>query len=68
VRTATGEVSMSLGGDTKYLTVARSNLNHITTDSYIGVAAKNIGDKLVALDVDMTLVALLSLAVRFRQA
>jgi hypothetical protein len=51
VRTATGEVSMSLGGDTKYLTVARSDLNHITADSYIGVATKNVGDKLVALDV-----------------
>jgi hypothetical protein len=51
LRTATGEVSMSLGGDTKYLTVARSNLNQIATDSYIGVAAKNVGDKLVALDV-----------------
>jgi glutamine phosphoribosylpyrophosphate amidotransferase len=51
VRTATGDVSMSLGGDTKYLTSARSNLNDIATDSYIGVATKNVGDKLVALDV-----------------
>jgi hypothetical protein len=51
VRTATGEVSMSLGDDTKYLTAARSDLNHIATDSYIGVATKNVGDKLVALDV-----------------
>jgi glutamine phosphoribosylpyrophosphate amidotransferase len=51
VHTATGDVSMSLGGDTKYLTVARSDLDHITTDSYIGVATKNVGDKLVALDV-----------------
>src|SRR5579862_9169898 len=51
VRTATGEVSMSVGVDTKYLTVSHSDLNHITADSYIGVATKNIGDKLVALDV-----------------
>jgi hypothetical protein len=51
VRTATGEVSMSVGGDTKYLTVVRSDLNHIATDSYIGVATKNVGGKLVALDV-----------------
>jgi hypothetical protein len=51
VRTATGEVSMSLGGDTKYLTAARSDLNHIAADSYIGVATKTIGDKQVALDV-----------------
>jgi hypothetical protein len=51
VRTATGEVSMSLGADTKYLTAARSNLNHIAADSYVGVAAKDVGGKLVALDV-----------------
>jgi hypothetical protein len=51
VRTATGEVSMSLGGDTKYLTAARSNLNQIATDGYIGVATKDVGGKQVALDV-----------------
>jgi hypothetical protein len=51
VHTATGEISMSLGGDTKYLKAVRSDLNHIATDSYIGVATKTIGDKLVALDV-----------------
>lgn len=51
IRTASGEVSMSLAGDTKYLTAARSNLNHIAADSYVGVATKNVGDKLVALDV-----------------
>lgn len=51
VRTATGDVSMSLDGDTKYLTVGRSNLNQITTDSYVGVATKSLGDKQVALDV-----------------
>jgi hypothetical protein len=50
VHTATGDVSMSLDG-TKYLTIARSDLNHIATGSYIGVATKNVGDKLVALDV-----------------
>jgi hypothetical protein len=51
VHTATGDVPMSIGGDTKYLTIARSDLNHIAADSYIGVATKNIGGKLVALDV-----------------
>lgn len=51
VHTATGNVSMSLSGDTKYLTAARSDLNHIVTDSYVGVASKDVGDKLVALDV-----------------
>jgi hypothetical protein len=51
VRTAAGDVSMSLTSDTKYLTAARADLNHIAAGSYIGVAAKNAGDKLVALDV-----------------
>jgi hypothetical protein len=51
VRTAAGDVSMLLAGDTKYLTAARSDLNHIAAGSYVGVAAKNVGDKLVALDV-----------------
>jgi hypothetical protein len=50
VHTATGDVSMSLGG-TKYLMVARSDLNHIATENYIGAATKNVGGKLVALDV-----------------
>ena len=40
-----------LSGDTKYLTVVRSDLDHIATGSYVGVAAKDVGDKLVALDV-----------------
>jgi hypothetical protein len=51
VHTATGDVSMSLSGDTKYLTIGRSDLNHITADSYIGVATKDVGGKQVALDV-----------------
>jgi hypothetical protein len=52
VRIATGgSVSLSISGDTTYLTEARSDLDHISTGSYIGVAAKNVGDKLVALDV-----------------
>jgi hypothetical protein len=51
VHTATGDVSMSLIGDTKYLTIAHSDLNHITADSYIGVATKDVGGKQVALDV-----------------
>jgi hypothetical protein len=51
VRTATGEVPLSLSGNTKYLTSARSDLNHIATDNYIGAATKSVGDKQVALDV-----------------
>jgi hypothetical protein len=52
VRTVTGgSVSMSLSRDTKYLTVVHSDLNDIATGGYIGVAAKDVGDKRVALDV-----------------
>jgi hypothetical protein len=48
---ASGDVTISLGGDTAYLTEARSDLNHLPAGSYIGVAAKTAGEKLVALDV-----------------
>lgn len=52
VRTAgAGDVAMMLGANTTYLMVIRSGLDHITTGSYIGSAAKNVGDKLVALEV-----------------
>jgi hypothetical protein len=41
VRTVSGDsVTLALVGDTKYLTVARSDLNHISA-GYIGVAAKD---------------------------
>jgi hypothetical protein len=51
VITATGKITMQAGPDTKYLTVVRSDLDHIAAGSYIGVAAKNVGEKQVALDV-----------------
>ena len=51
VHTATGDVSMSVGGDTKYLTTVRADINNITADSYIGVATKDVGRKQVALDI-----------------
>jgi hypothetical protein len=51
VITATGKITMQAGRDTKYLTVVRSDLDHIAAGSYIGVAAKNVGEKQVALDV-----------------
>lgn len=52
VHTAAGsDVSIALGADTKYLTESRSDLNHIPTGSYIGAAAKNVGEKQVALDI-----------------
>jgi hypothetical protein len=51
VNTATGGVSMMLGGDTKYVKVVRSDLDHIDTGSFIGTATKSVGDKQVALEV-----------------
>ncbi len=49
--TSGGSVSILLSPDTKYLTVTRSDLNDISAGSYVGAAAKDVGDKLVALDV-----------------
>jgi hypothetical protein len=51
VHRATGDVLMSVSGDTKYLTTAHSDAGHIAADSYIGVATKSVGDKQIALDV-----------------
>jgi hypothetical protein len=51
VITATGKIIMQADSDTKYLTVVRSDLDHIAAGSYLGVAAKNVGEKQVALDV-----------------
>jgi hypothetical protein len=52
VITPTGRmVTMEAGPDTKYLTVVRSDLDHIAAGSYLGVAAKNVGERQVALDV-----------------
>jgi hypothetical protein len=51
VHTATGDVSMSVSGDTKYLTTVHTDLKSLTADSYIGVASKTVGGKQVALDI-----------------
>jgi hypothetical protein len=51
VTTATRKIILQAGSDTKYLTVVRSDLGHIAGGSYLGVAAKNVGEKQVALDV-----------------
>jgi hypothetical protein len=51
VHTATGDVSMSVSGDTKYLTTVHADLKNIAADSYIGVATKDVGGKHVALDI-----------------
>ena len=52
VHTASGtDETIDLTAKTGYLTVAKSNLDHIDPGGYIGVATKSIGDKLVALGV-----------------
>jgi hypothetical protein len=51
VSTPTGKIIMQAGSDTKYLTVVRSDLDHIAAGSYLGVAAKSVGERQVALDV-----------------
>jgi hypothetical protein len=51
VHTASGDVSASLKGDTAFVSVVPSDLNHVGTGSYVGVASKNVGDKLIALSV-----------------
>jgi hypothetical protein len=51
VHTAAGDVSMSVGGDTKFLTTVHAGLKNITADSYIGVATKDVGGRHVALDI-----------------
>jgi hypothetical protein len=51
VHTATGDVSMSVSGDTKYLTTVHAEVKNITADSYIGVATKDVGGKQAALDI-----------------
>jgi hypothetical protein len=51
VHTANGDVSASLKGDTAFVSVVPSDLNHVGTDSYVGVASKNVDHKLVALSV-----------------
>ena len=52
VSTAPGaNVSIVLDGATVYLTSTRSDLNHLTANSYIGVASKDVGDRHVALGV-----------------
>jgi hypothetical protein len=51
VHTANGDISVSLKRDTAFVSVVPSNLNHVGTGSYVGVASKNIGGKLIALSV-----------------
>ena len=52
VRTMDGlEVPVVLGSATRYLEVKKSTLGHVEPGSYIGTAAKSIGNTLVALEV-----------------
>ncbi|HEY4940702.1 MAG TPA: hypothetical protein VII56_04690 [Rhizomicrobium sp.] len=51
VHTANGDVSASLKGGTVFVSVVPSNLNLVETGNYVGVASKNVGDKLIALSV-----------------
>jgi hypothetical protein len=51
VHTATGDVPIALGADTKYIRVEKSSLNNIEKGSYIGTATKEVGSMLIALEV-----------------
>ena len=53
VRTVLGQnVPVTLTGNTRYLKVAPSSLNHVDPGAYIGTATKSIGDQLIFLDAD----------------
>lgn len=45
------DVSIALTGDTHYLEVHKAMLDQVTKDSYIGTATKDVGGKLIALEV-----------------
>lgn len=45
------DVPVTLTGQTHYLKVARSSLDHVDSGAYIGTATKSVGDQLVALEV-----------------
>ena len=51
VHTANGDVSASLKSETAFVSVVPSDLNHVSVGGYVGVASKNVGDKLIALSV-----------------
>jgi hypothetical protein len=51
VHTANGDVSASLKGDTAFVSVVPSDLDHVGTGSYVGAASKTVGDTLIALSV-----------------
>ena len=51
VHTASGDVTASLKPETAYVSVTPSDLNHVGPGSYVGVASKNAGDRLIALSL-----------------
>jgi hypothetical protein len=51
VRTAQGNVPVSFKGNTAFVSVVPSDLNHVRPGGYVGVASKNAGDRLIALSV-----------------
>lgn len=52
VHTAAGpDVTVGLGESTRYTQVVKADLNKIEKDTYIGTATKEVGGKLVALEV-----------------
>jgi hypothetical protein len=51
VHTPSGDVSASLNGGTAFVSVVPSDLSHVATGSYVGVASKTVGEKLIALSV-----------------
>ncbi len=51
VHTADKDVAVGLTADTHYLKVVKSSLTMVDKDSFIGTATKEVGGKLVALEV-----------------
>jgi hypothetical protein len=52
VKTSAGdEQTVMLDGNTHYLAVVKSSLDHIEKDSFIGTATKSVGDRMIALEV-----------------
>lgn len=51
VRTADKDVTIGLTSNTHYLKVVKSSLTNVDKDSFIGTATKEVGGKMIALEV-----------------
>jgi hypothetical protein len=51
IHTADKDVTVGLTSNTRYLKVVKSSLNNLDEDSYIGTATKEVGGKMIALEV-----------------